>query len=489
MSENITDYKPELVWKYFQEISRIPRCSKHEKAVGDYIESVAKRLGLDYTRDSIGNIVIRKPASPGYEKSTPVVLQGHMDMVCEKDSDVEHDFSKDPIELVVEGDWLTAKGTTLGADNGVGVSAGLAVLEDDSIVHGPLEVLITVDEETGMTGAFALSEDALKGKIFINLDSEEEGTVYIGCAGGGDTRFSLPIERIRPPADTTALKVKVSGLRGGHSGVDINEGRANAIKVLARVLREGSRAVKGIMLSEFKGGNKRNAIPREAEAVVVVSKKEAEEFRKAAMTEGENVGFEYRVIEPDFAVKIEEADMPENAAGLSSSAKVLAVLTAMPHGVLSMSKDIPDLVETSTNVAIVNLDEKEFNVEISSRSSIKSALNWAKDIHRAVAELSGASVEEPAGYPGWTPDLNSHVLKVVSGVHERLFGKAPEMKAIHAGLECGLFKEKFPWMDMVSFGPQIEHPHSPSERVKISSVGKFWRLIKETLRTLAEEKA
>jgi len=243
MSENITDYKPELVWKYFQEISRIPRCSKHEKAVGDYIESVAKRLGLDYTRDSIGNIVIRKPASPGYEKSTPVVLQGHMDMVCEKDSDVEHDFSKDPIELVVEGDWLTAKGTTLGADNGVGVSAGLAVLEDDSIVHGPLEVLITVDEETGMTGAFALSEDALKGKIFINLDSEEEGTVYIGCAGGGDTRFSLPIERIRPPADTTALKVKVSGLRGGHSGVDINEGRANAIKVLARVLREGSRTI------------------------------------------------------------------------------------------------------------------------------------------------------------------------------------------------------------------------------------------------------
>lgn len=487
MAAEITDYEPKLVWKYFKEISQIPRCSKHEKAVGDYIESVAKRLGLDYSRDSIGNIVIRKPATPGYENAIPVVLQSHMDMVCEKDSEVKHDFLNDPIQLEIDGEWLTAKGTTLGADNGVGVAAGLAVLEDNSMVHGPLEVLITVDEETGMTGASALSEDALKGKVFINLDSEEEDTVYIGCAGGGDTHLTLPIERICPPGDTIALRIKVSGLKGGHSGVDIHEGRANAIKVLTRMLREGMRSVNGIMLAELKGGNKRNAIPREAEAVVVVSKKEAEVFHISVKTEGENVSSEYNAIEPDFRITIENTDVPSDAAGLSSSSKILSVLTSMPHGVLSMSKDIPNLVETSTNLAIVNLGEKELNVEVSSRSSIKSALNWAKDIHRAVAELSGALIEEPEGYPGWTPDLNSHVLEVVSEVHEKLFGKPPEKKAIHAGLECGLFKEKFPWMDMVSFGPQIEHPHSPSERVKISSVEKFWKLIRETLRALAEE--
>ncbi|MCK4613412.1 MAG: aminoacyl-histidine dipeptidase [Thermoplasmata archaeon] len=489
MSGNITHLKPENVWRYFQEISRIPRCSKNEKAVGDYIVSVAEGLGLDYTRDAAGNVVIRKPAFPGYEHALIVVLQAHMDMVCEKDSDKVHDFTRDPIELVVKGDWLYANGTTLGADNGIGLAAILAIMEDKSLVHGPMEFLITVDEETGMTGAFGLSGDMMKGRTIINLDTEEEGSIYIGCAGGGDTAFTLPVASVdTAEMECTPLKIKVHGLKGGHSGVDIHEGRANANKALTRILNIGNRATsKGLLLANFQGGSKRNAIPREAEAIVLFGKEEKEGFIRAARSEAESIIFEYRAMEPDLAVDFDETEMPDKAANKESTAKALQVLTAIPNGVLAMSLDIPDLVETSTNLAIVELDKEKLKVGISTRSSIKSALAWARSIHRAIGELAGARVEDSESYPGWKPELDSHVLRVASEVHEKLFGKVPEKKAIHAGLECGLIKEKFPGMDAISIGPQIEHPHSPTERVKISSVDKFYRHVVETLRALAEE--
>jgi len=486
MTVDISTFKPVLLWKYFGEISRIPRCSKNEEAIARYITSVAEKFGLEYKTDDVGNIVIKKPATPGKENVKTVVLQGHMDMVCEKNSDVEHDFTKDPITFRQEGDYLYANGTTLGADNGIGVAASLAIAEDNSFIHGPLELMFTVDEETGLTGAFNMGNDMLAGRTYMNLDSEEEGALYIGCAGGADSRISLPVERIPVPAHHDRyMKIHVHGLKGGHSGLDINTGRANAIKVLVRLLRAVAREGMDFALYGMNGGNKRNAIAREAFAGVSMPADQAERFRAVIESEAKDIKFENRTVEGGLEISVTADERPGKVISKRSRETVIGLLKGLPHGVLAMSMDIPDLVETSTNLAIVNLEEDALKVEMSTRSSVNSALPPARDIIHAVSELAGAEIEAPPGYPGWTPDLDSEILREVSGVHEKLFGKEPEKKAIHAGLECGVIGEKFPGMDMVSFGPQIEHPHSPDERVLIPSVENFYTLIKAVLEHIA----
>lgn len=494
MADDITHLEPKLVWKYFSNISQIPRCSKEEEAVAEYLISVAEQFGLEHIRDSVGNVVVRKPGTPGFENAPALALQAHMDMVCEKNSDKVHDFSKDPIEFKLDGEWLYANGTTLGADNGIGVATMLAIMEDTTLQHGPLEFLITVDEETGMTGAFGLGGDLLKARMIINLDSEEEGTAYIGCAGGGDTKYDLPVNRIATSdlpdsGNYQAFKVDVSGLKGGHSGVDIHEGRANANRCLIRTLNVGNDAISGnFLFTDLKGGSKRNAISREANAVILVPGGEAgkKDFLAAANGEVESLKLEFRPIDPDMSITFTEIPMPDTVLDEASSMKVLNMLTVIPHGVFAMSLDIPELVETSTNLAIMDLQDERLYLNMSTRSSIKSALEWGRSIHTAIGKLAGATVSNEESYPGWKPDLESGILKIVADVHEELFGEPPEKKAIHAGLECGLIKEKFPGMDAVSIGPQIEHPHSPTERVKVPTVERFYQYVAGVMKRVAE---
>ncbi|MCI0497254.1 MAG: aminoacyl-histidine dipeptidase, partial [Thermoplasmata archaeon] len=489
MGDMILALEPKVIWRYFLELSAIPRCSREEQAAGDYIATIAKGLGLDVERDRVGNVIVRKPASPGLGGAPTVVLQSHIDMVCEKDSAIEHDFRMDPIHPVIDGEWMHAQGTTLGADNGIGVATMLAAMEA-SFRHGPLEFVFTVDEETGLNGAQGISPDALKGRLFLNLDSEEEGELCIGCAGGADTNLTFALKKADGRKGLEALEIKVHGCRGGHSGVDIHEGRANAIKVLGRILTVGMEAAGGkVQLAAIEGGNKRNAIPREARAVVLVPVRAREEFMLAASGEADAIGFEFRSNEPSFKVDIAAAKMPSKAYDVVSSVRAIRALHGLPNGVMAMSKEIPGLVETSTNVGVIAIERGRMKVTISTRSSVRSALEWARGMHRSIAILAGGKVEELDGYPGWTPDLGSTTLRVVKRVHTKTFGKEPAVKAIHAGLECGLLKDKYPDMDMVSLGPHIENPHSPAERVKISSVGNFWRLLQASLGALAEEQA
>jgi dipeptidase D len=411
-----------------------------------------------------------------------VALQGHLDMVCEKNSDVEHDFAKDPIQLEINGEWLTAKGTTLGSDNGIGLAAGMAAAVDDSLVHGPLELLFTVDEEVGLTGASQLEPGFIEARLLLNLDSEELGAVFVGCAGGGDSTITLSTKRVDPPSGASAATVRVSGLRGGHSGLDIVQQRGNAIKVLSRVLWEASRSTP-LSVSAMDGGNKRNAIPREARAEITVADLDA--FGAFVAKLEPVIAGELGGQEPNLKITVEPAD--GGAAKVldeASQAKLLDLLMAIPHGVEAMSYDIPDLVETSNNLATVKTSDGQVIIGTSSRSSINTALQSLRDRIRAVATLAGASVEEGDPYPGWQPNLKSELVQIIKRVHKEAFGKEPETKAIHAGLECGIIGEKYPGMDMVSFGPIIQHPHSPDERINIPSVEKFWQLLVGTLKAL-----
>ncbi len=482
MSIEIRNLKPELLWKYFDEISTVPRCSKHEEKIGEYILSVAKKSGLTAKKDKAGNIVIMVPATPGHEKADTVVLQGHLDMVCEKNSEVKHDFSRDPIEARVQGDWVTASGTTLGADNGIGMAAALSLIEDRSAVHGPLELLFTTDEETGLNGARGIEPGFLKGKILLNLDSEEEGAFSIGCAGGADSDISLPIVRTAPRPGKT-FKVGLSGLRGGHSGIDIHTGRGNAVQLLARMLY---RIKVPYSLANLEGGNKHNAIPREGFAVVTVQDKHVETFTKALNREFEDIRFEYKAVEKDMKLVFEDVKGKKaEPMNDKSRIKFLCLLLGLPHGVMAMSQEISDLVESSNNVAIVRSKGKKASVYTSTRSSILSALEAVRTKIETVALLAGATIKHLEGYPAWTPNLNSGILKTMKSVYTRLTGKEAHVTAIHAGLECGIIGEKVPGMDMISFGPELKNPHSPDERVHIGSVARFRELLLETLRELA----
>lgn len=487
MSSSIREWKPEGLWKHFDEISKIPRGSKNETAVGDYVMDVARDAGLEADRDHAGNIVVRKPASAGLEGAPVTVLQGHLDMVNEKNSDVEHDFDRDPLELVQDGGYLKAKGTTLGSDNGIGVAASLAIAEDKGLIHGPLELLFTVDEETGLTGAFALEPDFIKGRCMLNLDTEEEGSVYVGCAGGADSTITLKIARTDATQDTAALAVKILGLKGGHSGVDIHEQRGNAIVSMARALWSVSQTV-DFRLVSIRGGSKRNAIPREIEAVVNLAKGHVEAFRSAFDEAMEPIKAKFMPIDPDLAGRVERAgdESPAEPMDERSNRRLLDLLASLPHGVVSMSYDIPDLVETSTNLAVVDTAAGAVTISMNSRSSVASALRSIRNRITAIASLAGATVEEKGEYPGWKPDLESRALAVVKKTYAELFGDEPGVKAIHAGLECGIIGEKYPGMDMVSFGPQIENPHSPDERVHVGSVARFYDLAVAVIRGLAK---
>jgi dipeptidase D len=481
----ISNLEPKYLWKQFDEIRKIPHPSKHEEKLREYFVSFAKDRNLEAMTDASGNVVIKIPATPGHEGAPAVILQGHMDMVCEKNNDVNFDFMNDPIELEVDGEWLKAKGTTLGADNGVGLAAAMALADDGDAVHGPLEILATVDEETGLTGAAELDGTLLDGKTLLNLDTEEIGAVYIGCAGGGDSTLTLPVSTQAIPGGAEVVQVKVTGLRGGHSGVDVHEQRGNAVKSLARILWKAGRT-HSITLARFGGGGVHNAIPREASADIVVDAAAMDDVKKTITAEADAIKAEVAPIDPGFKVEVLGGDSkPAAMLDKKSHDALLNLLLAIPHGVDTMSFEVPGLVETSNNLASVWWKEGNVVVGTSSRSSSATALQAIRDRIRAAAELAGASVEEGDSYPGWQPDLNSKVLEITKSVHERVFGETPEVKAIHAGLECGIIGEKLPGMDMVSFGPQIKWPHSPDERINIPSVEKFYTLLKEVVKELA----
>jgi len=482
---NITDLEPKLLWKHFNEIRKTPRCSKHEEKIRDYVLSFGKKQDLAVKTDKAGNIVITKPASPGYQQKPCTILQGHMDMVCEKNSDIDHDFSRDPIPVLIKGDILTAQGTTLGADNGIGIATGLAILEDTTLKHGPLEVLFTVDEETGLTGAFAIKPDLLTGKLMLNLDSEDFGVITVGCAGGGDSQINLPVSREKTrDRGMTSLKIVVTGLRGGHSGVDIHEQRGNAIKLLARILWRATQKF-SLRVSDLQGGNKHNAIPRESWAMISIPSSEKNDVIALVRDQEEDIRMEIQPIDPNFKVEITLDTQVENVLTSESHNCLLNLLHGLPHGVQKMSYDIPDLVETSTNLATVCLKENSADISLSSRSSIASALQNLRDQIRAFATLAGARITEEKPYPGWKPNLDSPLLQLSKNIFKDMFSQESKVEAIHAGLECGIIGEKFPGMDMISIGPTIKYPHSPEEQVHIKTVEKFYKYVLRTLEKIS----
>ena len=479
----VAELEPKPLWKHFDEILAIPRPSSREEAMRRYVLGLAERKGLRHRQDATGNVVIEKPAAPGKEGAPVVVLQGHLDMVAEKNEGVAHDFDRDPIVPRREDGWVKATGTTLGSDNGIGVAAMLAVLEADDLVHGPLELLFTVDEETGLTGAVALDPGAiaLRGRQLLNLDSEEENSVTIGCAGGAITRIVLPVERTAVPQGATVLDLRLSGLKGGHSGMEIHLQRGSSVQLLARALY----AAGPVHLGAFQGGNKQNALAREASARVVLPPGRREAFTAAVEKEIQGIREEYRPAEPDLRFEIAEGSSADAVWTEDLGRRILLLLNVLPHGVMAMSHDIPGLVETSVNLAAVSERGNGVGVLLSTRSSIGSALRALRRRLRACAELVNAQVEENEGYPAWKPNLESPLLRRFREVHRRVQGNDPELKALHAGLECGVLGEKFPGMDTISFGPVIEGAHSPDERVEVDSVGRFYNLLTETLAELA----
>lgn len=479
----VADLEPKALWAHFDRLLSLPRGSGREDAARRYVLEVAERNGCAVRSDERGNIVVRKAASGGGKEAPTVILQSHLDMVQERRPDVDHDFDRDPIVPRREGDYLYASGTTLGADNGLGVAAMLAVLEDTALEHPPLELLFTVDEERGLLGAADLDGTMLTGRRLLNLDSEEEGVLYVGCAGGGDSVLTLPIERAPAPADHVALVVEVGGLRGGHSGMDIVLQRGNALVILARLLRAAADGAPRV--ASLSGGGARNAIPRDAAAVVLVPASARAAAVAAFEREFAGVRAELRTADPGVTLSVAEAATPEATWSAALSETVLRLLVALPHGVLAMSHDLPGLVETSSNVAVVSEAGERLTVVTNQRSSVASALEAARARVRAVAELANAAIEQPRAYPGWQPDLASPLLEVVKAVHRGRAGVDPGIRAVHAGLECGIIGEKVPGLDMLSFGPQIEHPHSPDERARIPSVGPFYELLTATLARLA----
>lgn len=481
MSKELDQLQPTRLWYYFQEICKIPRPSKKEEKIAAFIVAFGGKLGLETIVDEIGNILIRKPATAGMENRKSVVLQSHIDMVCEKNSDTYHDFETDPIQPYVDGEWVKARGTTLGADDGIGIAAQLALLESKDIAHGPIECLFTIDEETGLTGAFGLKPDLLRSQILLNLDSEDEGEIFIGCAGGKDTVITLNYSRVPVGTNMVGYNVKVSGLKGGHSGDDINKGLGNANKILNRLLWEANRRFE-LRLSKFDGGNLRNAIAREAMALVTIPKRFAADFELFAREYNEIVRKELKVTEPGLSVQTKAADLPDYLIDVATQERLMNALYACPHGVIAMSADIPNFVETSTNLASVKTHDTKIEITTSQRSSVESAKDDIGNMVVAVFNLAGGKAVHSDGYPGWTPNPNSAVLDISRAAYQRLFNTGPKVLAIHAGLECGLIGEKYPEMDMISYGPTIKGAHSPDERLKIDTALKFWDLTIEILK-------
>ncbi len=482
---SIRNLEPQSIWNFFYDITQIPRPSKREERILAYLLDFAKQKGFETKQDEAGNILITKPATNGKENAPTVILQSHVDMVCEKNSDVEHDFDNDPIQTIIDGDWVRTKGTTLGADNGIGMAAALAVLDSEDIAHGKIEALFTVDEETGLTGANMLAPDMLTGDILLNLDTDEEGDLYIGCAGGRGTKAYFEYKEKDVPKGYFWFKVQVRGLRGGHSGSDIDKGLGNANKMLTRYLYSLLDKKFKLTISEIVGGNLHNAIAREAYAIVGVKQSHKEEVRvklNVLIAELEN---EYKNIEPNLELNIESVSAPTKVMKRGAGRKLIKALYACPHGVIGMSNEIEGLVETSTNLASIKmLDNGTIEVGTSQRSSVESKKHDIVNMVSAVFDLAGADVINSDGYPAWQPNVDSKILQVSKDVYQELYGKTPGVKAIHAGLECGLFLEKYPNLDMISFGPDITDAHSPDESMNIPSVEKFWNYLRGILESI-----
>lgn len=476
--------QPQPLFNYFEEICQVPRPSKKEEKIRTFLLDFARRHEFQAKTDKAGNVLISKPAASGRENSPTVILQTHMDMVCEKNSDKTFDFDNDPIEPLIIDGWIKANDTTLGADCGIGMAAQMAVLTSKEIKHGPVECLITVDEETGLTGAFALQPDFMTGSVLLNLDSEDEGEIFIGCAGGIDTLISIIYINEPAPKNSAAIKLSVSGLLGGHSGDDIHKNRGNAIKILTRFLWKASQNFL-IRLSEFDGGNLRNAIAREASATILVAENQKENLVSAFEKFTSQVKFEFEENEPNLKLRAEEVAIPRHIVDAETQKKLLNALYACPHGVLEMSSRMDGMVETSTNLASVKfIKGNKIKVTTSQRSELESRKHFAAEMVRSVFELAGAEVTHSEGYPGWTPNPDSKILETTVASYKKLFGKEPVVRSIHAGLECGLFLEKYPNLDMVSFGPTIKGAHSPDERLDIETTEKFWKHLVDILENI-----
>lgn len=484
--KRLQQLEPRPVWSFFEEILTIPRPSGKEEKISKYLVDFGQKHNLETIRDEAGNILIRKSASAGMENCKPIILQSHMDMVCEKNADVKHNFNQDPILPFIEDDWIRAMGTTLGADDGIGIATQLAILQSTEIQHGPLECLFTSDEESGMTGAHGINRNLLNGRILINLDSEDEGELFIGCAGGMDTIATLGYKTTAVPAGSIAFKLCVTGLKGGHSGDDIDKGLGNSNKIINRVLwsiRNGT----GNRLQSMDGGNLRNAIPREAFSVITIREKNAGKLETLVKQLTCEIKDQLSSTEPDLRITLERAAVPDFVLKKGIHRKLLQCLYACPNGVIAYSREMKDLVETSTNLASVKFTkDQRIVITTSQRSSVDSA---KKDVSEQVANvfrLAGATLEQANNYPGWKPDTNSGILRITEESYGRLFGRKPVVRAIHAGLECGLFLEKYPDLDMISFGPTIKGAHSPNEKINIESTRKFWNLLLEVLRNIPE---
>jgi dipeptidase D len=481
MSKEILNLEPKEVWKHFYDLTQVPRPSKHEDKIQEFMMNFGKSLGLETIKDEVGNVIIRKPATPGMEDRKGIILQGHLDMVPQKNSDTDHDFEKDPIDAYIDGDWVTARGTTLGADNGMGVAASMAVLASDNIPHGPIEGLFTSDEETGMTGAFGLKPGMLEGEILLNLDSEDEGELYIGCAGGIDATINFDFKEEDVPANSTAFKLAVTGLKGGHSGLDIILYRGNSNKLLFRFIKAAIEHY-DLRIANIQGGSLRNAIPRESFATVTVPADKKDKFIECVAKFEQTYIAELSAKEPNLSFKVEATDMPAKVMDNETATKVTDFVYAAPNGVMRMSDAMDNMVETSTNLAIVQTKGTKVMMAALMRSFVESAKDDLAEMFTSLSRLAGADCVLAGAYPGWKPNPDSTILGEMQEVYNNKFGKVPEIKAIHAGLECGLLGSVYPAWDMISFGPTIRFPHSPDEKVEIATVNKFYDFLLETLK-------
>ncbi len=486
MSKEILELEPKALWKHFYSLTQIPRPSKKEGKVIEFMKKFGEDLGLETIVDEVGNVIIKKPATEGMENRKGVILQGHLDMVPQKNADTDHDFEKDPIDAYVDGEWVTARGTTLGADNGMGVAAAMAVLESKDLVHGPIEALFTIDEETGMTGAENLKPGLLDGDILLNMDSEDEGELYIGCAGGVNTNGELEYKEEDVPKGMAAFKVTVKGLKGGHSGLDIHLGRGNANKIMNALLTTAASKY-GLRVAEISGGNLRNAIPREAFATVVVPEDKKELFQKFVEEFDALVKDEFKDTDAGVEVTAESTDMPAKIIDEDSQKAMFKAVADCPNGVIAMSKEVEGIVETSTNLAIVKSENGKIEIATLQRSLVDEGKDKLAADVRAAFENAGFKAESSGDYPGWKPNPDSPILKEMKEIYNNKFGKVPEVKVIHAGLECGLLGSVYTNWDMISFGPTIRSPHSPDEKVNIATVQKFWDFLVETLKHVPEK--
>ncbi len=485
--EKLSHLEPQRVWEYFEQICHVPRPSKKEDKIIQFLEDFAANHGLESKKDASGNMLIKKPAAPGMEDRKTVVLQSHVDMVGEKNKGTEHDFDKDPIKPYIDGDWVKAEGTTLGADDGIGIAAQMAVLSAEDLSHGPIECLFTVDEETGLTGAFALESGFFEGKILLNLDSEDWGELFIGCAGGIDTTATFDYDREGVPDDHQGYVIQVTGLNGGHSGDEIHKGLGNALKIVNRFLWNATDHY-DVRISSFEGGRARNAIPREAEAHITVHEDDLENIKKYFDQFEGDIKNEHKATEPGLKLTLEEADLPSFVIDEDTQHDMVNALYGCPHGVHAWSQEIEDLVETSTNLAAIKKqDNDSLLVTTSQRSSTDSSKDDIASMVESVFRLGNAKVDHSAGYPGWQPNTDSEIMKITRDAYTRLFNNDPEVKAIHAGLECGLFLQKYPWLDMISFGPTIKGAHTPEEAISIQTTREFWQLLVEVLKKIPAE--